>query len=44
MTTVVPLWRRVLIEKKFSIVSVVAVLAIDVVLQLFVLYLSLIHI
>ena len=38
MTTVVPLWRRVLIEKKFSIVSVVAVLAIDVVLQLFVLY------
>ena len=38
MTPVVPLWRRVLIEKKFSIVSVVAVLAIDVVLQLFVLY------
>ena len=38
MTTVGPLWRRVLIEKKFSIVSVVAVLAIDVVLQLFVLY------
>jgi len=38
VTTVVPLWRRVLIEKKFSIVSVVAVLAIDVVLQLFVLY------
>ena len=34
----VPLWPRVLIEKKFSIVSVVAVLAIDVVLQLFVLY------